>query len=313
VTDQTATTWADPNPPSTTDPAAKTVLTIAGAVLTLLVMATLVVVVIAERGTIFGGSRDNTIVLVAANAQTANSFTPPMFIARSPVSHQAAEAIQTVTQQFPAAPDRGARLVSGAHPGLYGASPEGNSCDAAALANYLDLRPNTAAAWAEPFGIQPGQIPYYLNALTPVVLTTDTWVTLNQFSGGRRAPTQALLQAGNAVMIDRAGVPRLHCASGDPLQPPADKNLEKLRLVGQAWPGFELQNVVAVAYTDAPASFTDPVPKAPIDVFKLVNLSTGEELTPLIGGTIALPPELGAMLPDPIAMNVPSDSRTTRR
>jgi hypothetical protein len=313
MSDQSATTWADPNPPSTTDPAAKTVLTIAGAVLTLIVMVTLVVVVIGVRGTIFGGSHNKDLLLVAANAQTANSFTPPMSIARSPISPKGAEAIQTVTQQFPSSPDRGARLVSGAHPGLYGASPEGNSCDAAALANYLDLRPNTAASWAAAFGIQPGQIPYYLNALTPVVLTTDTWVTMNRYSHDKLAPTQAVLQAGNAVMIDRAGVPRLHCASGDPLQPPANRNLGGLRTLGQAWPGFELQNVVAVAYSDAPASFTDPVPTAPIDVFSVVNLSTGEELRPQIGGTIALPPELGAMLPDPVAMNVPPGSTATGR
>jgi hypothetical protein len=62
--------------------------------------------------------------------------------------------------------------------------------------------------------IKPSTIPHYLNTLTSVTLTVDTWVTAHDFSGGRERPFQSVLQAGTAVMIDQAGVLRMHCESG---------------------------------------------------------------------------------------------------
>lgn len=302
MTDQLSTAWADPNPPTTADPRARTVLTIAGVVLTLVVIATLVIVVIAKRDTVFGASQANELVLTAANIAGAEPFTAPMITGRPAVSDVAAQAIQTAGSQLPTSPDRGVRLVSGARPGLYGAPAQGSVCDAAALANYLVVRRATASVWASALGTEIQQIPAYLNTLTPVVLTVDTWVT----SSSRQAvPYQAVLQAGSAVLVDPAGVPRVHCMSGNPLQPPADVNFEKLRACGEAWPGYEPQSVVAVAYTDAPASFTDPAPTAPMTEFRLVNLDSGDELLRQTGGTIAVPPGLSSALPDPIAMNVP--------
>jgi hypothetical protein len=188
---------------------------------------------------------------------------------------------------------------------LYGAPPDGNVCDPAALANYLAARPATASAWAGALGTRSEQIPPYLNTLTPVVLTVDTWVTSNRNSNQQAVPYQAVLQAGTAVLVDQAGVPRVHCMSGNPLRPPANVNFEKLKVKGAAWPGYEPQYVVAVSYTDAPASFTDPVPTAPMTELRLVNLATGEELVRPAGGTIVLPPGSPAVLFDSITMNAP--------
>jgi hypothetical protein len=305
VTDQLSTTWSDPNPPTPTDPRVKTVLTIAGAILTLVVIATLVIVVISKRDTIFSKSQDNEVALTAANIAGADAFTAPMILGRSAVSETAAAAIQTATGQLPASPDRGVRLVSGSRPGLYGAPPDGNVCDPAALANYLAARPATASAWAGALGTRSEQIPPYLNTLTPVVLTVDTWVTSNRNSNQQAVPYQAVLQAGTAVLVDQAGFPRVHCMSGNPLRPPANVNFEKLKVKGAAWPGYEPQYVVAVSYTDAPASFTDPVPTAPMTELRLVNLATGEELVRPAGGTIVLPPGSPAVLFDSITMNAP--------
>lgn len=304
MTDQ-LTTWDDPNPRTPTDPRAKTVLTIAGALLTVVVIATLVIVVISKRDTVFSTSQDNEVALIAANDAGSEPFTAPMITGRSPASEAAAAAIQTATGQLPASPDRGVRLVSGARPGLYGTPPDGNVCDPAALANYLAARPATASAWAGAVGSPSEQIPPYLNTLTPVVLTVDTWVTSNRNSGQHAVPYQAVLQAGTAVLVDQAGVPRVHCMSGNPLQPPANVNFEKLRVKGAAWPDYDPQNVVALSYTDAPASFTDPVPTAPMTDLRLVNLATGEELVRPAGGTIVLPPSSPSVLYDPITMNTP--------
>lgn len=58
-----------------------------------------------------------------------------------------------------------------------------------------------------------------------------------------------VLQAGNAVLIDQAGVPRVHCATGDPLVPPANVDMSALTVDGKKWPRFDPQSVVAVAYS----------------------------------------------------------------
>ncbi len=307
MTDQLSQTWADPNPPTTTDPRAKTVLTIAGVVLTLVVVATLVVVVIAKRDNIFRQKHDDKVVLTAANTAGSDPFTAPMITGRPAVSEQAAQAIQTATGQLPVSPDRGARLVSGARPGLYGTPAQGNVCDAAALANYLVIRRANASAWASALHLQIDQIPAYLNTLTPVVLTIDTWITANRYANRQPDPYQSVLQAGSAVLVDSAGVPRVHCMSGNPLLPPAGVDFERLKVQGQTWPGYEPQYVAAISYTDAPASFTDPVPMTPMTEFRLVNLDTGDELTRPAGGTIAMPAGSSTALPDPITMNAPPE------
>src|ERR1700694_2276398 len=125
-------------------------LTIAGAVLTVVVLATLVGVVIVKRGTVFGQhpSRPDTVVLTAANAPVPDPFTPPVTLASAPVSARAAQQIESTTGQLPTSQDRGVRLASGTHPGLYGGTSQTSACDAAAVANYLDAHPDKGRAWA---------------------------------------------------------------------------------------------------------------------------------------------------------------------
>jgi hypothetical protein len=304
------TAWTDPSPPATTDPRANTVLTIAAVLLTLVVLATLVGVVVAKRGTVFGhGGRPDSVVLTAANAGVSDPFMPSATSGSVAVSADAVQQIQAMTGQLPPSQDRGVRLVSGTHPGLYGGSAQVNPCDVAAIANYLDGHPDVGRVWAQIEGLRREQIPSYLNTLTPVILTTDTWVTSHGYADGRATPSQTVLQAGNAVMIDQGGVPRVHCAGGNPLQPPANENLAALHSSGRPWPGYDPQAVVAVAYTNSPSSFSDPVPTAPVTEFSLTDLGSAQQLVRNAGGTIDLSavPSAGVALPNPIAANRPPE------
>jgi hypothetical protein len=299
--------WQYPNPPSHDDPRVRIVLGVAAAALTAVVLAVLVGVVVTKRGVTFGGPDHGPVVLTAANTAGSRPFMPSgVAPPRIPLSEKAAQEIQSTLGQLPTADDRAARLASGAHPGLYGGSAAGAECDTAAVANYLSSHPDRAQAWAATVRIRPDKIAYYLNILTSAVLTTDTWVTGHDYSAGKAEPYQTVLQAGNAVLVDPAGVPRVQCISGNPLVPPANTKLTDLEITGQAWPGYSTQNVVAIAYSDAPASFTDPVPTRPLTELTLLDLATGEPLVRRVGNTLdlgQLPP--GGPLPDPVAMNAP--------
>ncbi|WP_308071211.1 DUF6777 domain-containing protein [Gordonia paraffinivorans] len=164
------------------------------------------------------------------------------------------------------APDMGGRAVNGTEPGLY-ATGDSAACDTAALSNRLMADPAAAAAWAGVFGISTASIPYYLNTLTPVVLTADTWVTNHTFASGRANPFQAILQRGTAVYVDAAGVPRAVCSCSNPLAPPAAAPIGGYRLEGQPWPGDQTRSVTRVAYADQHvtdvAGTTTLVPGAP--------------------------------------------------
>jgi hypothetical protein len=295
-------------PSATVNPRANVILTLAGIGLTLIVLATLVGVVIVKRGMAFQShdAHPTPVILSAANAKVPDPFTSPATTPIPPVSQDAVAQIQALVGQLPLAADRGVRLVSGAHPGLYAGAAEARSCDAAQLANELVGRPERARAWAELLDVGPPRIAFYLDSLTPVTLTVDTWVTSHGFRDGRTTTQQSVLQAGSAVLIDPAGVPRVLCGGGNPLQPPIDTNFSTLPPTGQRWPGYDPQSVVAIAYSDAPSSFADPVPTAAIDEFKLVDPTSGALVIRKAGGTIELgQSDLdGTSLPDPIGANV---------
>ena len=157
-----------------------------------------------------------------------------------------------------------------------------------------------SAAWGSAVGgISPQRIPYYLNTLTPVVLIADTWVTEARFKGAQPVPEQVVLQAGTAVLIDQAGVPRTHCATGNPLAPPANIDLVTLSPTGEPWPGFSPDGIVAIGYSaDGAAELAEE--------FELRDIATGESVTRKAGGTIAIGPEPSGWKPDPVAMNVPA-------
>ena len=301
--------WADPNPAAVTDSRTRTALTIAGAALTVLVIATLVVVVIISRGGIFSGSSPGqTIVLNAANAAGPDPFMPSVSAGAIPASGQVAIHAATLAQQLPYSAERGVRLVSGTQPGLYGSIGQADSCDTVAVANFLDTHPDNAKAWALAMGIQTAQIPYYLNTLTSVALIADAWVTSHSYTDGEVTAHQTVLQAGNAVLIDPIGVPRVACASGNPLTPPKNRNLSTLSHInGKPWDGYNPANVVAIAYTPNSSTAPQQTPPAPVTEFRLVDLITAQPLTRKAGGTINLEPSAAApgQLPDPVSMNIP--------
>lgn len=294
--------WVDPNPSDTTDAGAARILAITAVALTGVVLLALVGVVMAKHAGVFGNDDEHrdrpSVVLSAANAEGENPFMPSVVVAPIEIADNVAGDIASFTAQLPLSAARGARLVVGTQPGLYGSVGKAALCDVPGVANYLDAQPEKSTAWAQAIGIAPQKIPYYLNTLTPVALIGDTWVTSSDFTDGRMVPTQTVLQAGNAVLIDQAGVPRVHCATGDPLGPPANIDLADLDVHGKRWPEFDTRNVVAVAYAGGEAT-------KPVTEFTLRDLSSGETGTHPAGGNISLGADPSGWVPDPVAMNVP--------
>ena len=151
---------------------------------------------------------------------------------------------------------------SGTEPGLYGGTRSSTSCDQAQMIQFLKDNPDKAAAWASVEGISTSELENYIRGLTPVILLADTRVTNHGFRDGRATTLQSVLQAGTAVLIDDAGVPRAKCACGNPLLPPvAARGATTQR--GDPWPGFDPAAAVVVT----PGSTTDKV--------TLIDTSTG--------------------------------------
>lgn len=273
-------------------------LTLAGVGLTALVLIALVVVVLAKRGGLFDDDAATpSVLLIGANSTADNSFMPSVVVSPIEIAGPVASDVGSFTAQLQVSSGRGARVVQGTQRGLYGATGATPVCDVPAVANYLDADPGRSAPWAKAIGIAPQKIPYYLNTLTPVVLIADTWVTVDTFLDGGAAPVQAVLQSGNAVLVDRAGVPRLHCATGDPLTPPANVNLSSLEVDGQEWAGFSPENVIAVAYAGGGSASTV------VTEFAVRDVASGEIIPRPTGGTIAIAPDPTGWAPDPVAMN----------
>ncbi|MGV0715839.1 DUF6777 domain-containing protein [Mycolicibacterium sp. XJ662] len=290
----------DPNPPDPVDSRTPVILAVSGVVLTVLVVATLVGVVLFDAGDDNGKSADE-VVLIAANAPVDEPFSRPIVVTPVTISAPAATKVAELLGQVPVRADRGVRLVSGRQAGLYGATGQTYPCDAVTLANDLDADPATAEAWGLALGITANQIPHYLNTLTAVVLMADTWVTTHTLSDGEAGAKQAVLQAGNAVLVDPLGVPRVRCASSAPLSPPDNGTLTHYRVDGDQWSKFAPQNVVAIKY--AAADTADPATE-----FTLIDINTGQQVIRKAGGVI----DLGGAsvpLPSPAVMNIPPPNR----
>ena len=242
--------WQDPNPPVPGRRNTRTILAVSGVALVVVV-----VVVGALVGTVLRDKSlsqfDDTLVFQPRNVTTADPFTPDLAGMDVPFSDQATQALNAERETMTYDTDRGIRTVAGTTPGLYGGTGNNTSCNVDAAAQFLTENPNKGAAWASVFGITTDQIPYYLNTLTPVVLASDTWVTDHSFRNGQAVPYQSVLQAGTAVMVDPAGVPRVHCSCGNPMSPPADRPITDYSTDGTRWAEYEPENVVAVSYADA--------------------------------------------------------------
>nr|WP_121832715.1 DUF6777 domain-containing protein [Streptomyces sp. S1] len=141
--------------------------------------------------------------------------------------------------------ETGTPRVSGGTPGLYGGTKSVASCDVEQQVRYLSGEPAKNAAFASVARVSANEVPGYLRSLTPLQLRADTRVTNHGFKDGSATSYQAVLQAGTAVLVDDRGVPRVRCACGNPLtEPVAQKNP---RTTGTPWPGYQADQVVAVA------------------------------------------------------------------
>jgi len=204
----------------------------------------------------------------------------------------------------PVTPDAGSTLLGGwgDQLGLYGGRRDQPSCDGDALISFLRGDPVAEQAWSAAQGIAAVDLAGYLQGLTPVLLTRDTRVTSHRLTGGVATPYQTVLRAGLAVLIDDVGVPRVDCATGNPLTPHVATTAAPAW--GGAWPGFDPTAVVAVL----PA-------EEPLYEFVLVDVDTGLPFARALG---LFGPDYDvdldrwcALVPEDPACTEPPDTTTT--
>lgn len=155
--------------------------------------------------------------------------------------------------------------VSGATSGLYGGTLDNSSCDPEKQITFLQADAGKANAFAGVLGIKVADIPSYLRALTPVLLTVDTRVTNHGYVGGHATSRQSVLQAGTAVLVDQYGMPRVRCYCGNPLTA-AEPLSGDVTTTGQQWPGYDTDRFVTVAASTVV-----------IKIFILIDVSTGTQ------------------------------------
>lgn len=177
------------------------------------------------------------VTLLARDEPAGQPFTPSLVRGGALVP----------TTRFDAAADR---APIGTRDGLYFDAQGAAGCDRARLETLLADDPVLASAWVAPFGIGTTGLREFVATLTPVRLRADTRATAHAWSGGRAEPYQAVLQAGSAVLLDRAGVPRVRCADGAPLT--AAEPVESPRYA-DAWAGFDPAAVLEIRPSGTPA------------------------------------------------------------
>jgi hypothetical protein len=253
-------------PPDPAEPPAERSRTVSVGLIVVSVLATVVLVV--------------SVVLVLGMYRAAPVAAPGAEIFREPVGPTGPDPFtaSVVLVERPLespplvdpAPGAGGVQARGESPGLYGGVRRNGTCDAGRLGTLLPTDPAKAAAWAGVLGIRAGQIPDYVAALTPVVLRADTRVTNHGYRDGGATTRQSTLQAGTAVLVDRYGVPRVRCGSGNPLTEPAPQPTT-VTYRGAAWLGAERPPLLVV-----------PAPNL-LDHFTLVDVSTGRNFDRPVG------------------------------
>ncbi|WP_258055831.1 DUF6777 domain-containing protein [Streptomyces sp. Ru62] len=184
------------------------------------------------------------VVLEAATDRGPDPFTDSTETATTrPESPRGSARVQPGEVE---APLRAARTVSGATPGLYRGTPHVAACDVERHIGRLVADGAKADAFAQAAGVTRSALPGYLRGLTPVVLGGDTRVTNHAYRDGQAARYQAVLQAGTAVLVDDRGMPRVRCACGNPLKPPAPTR-GGAGARGTPWAGYEPDQVIVVA------------------------------------------------------------------
>jgi hypothetical protein len=220
------------------------------------------------------------LVLTAATDPGANAFMPP-----------AASPPPTNTQPPPSLQPQGdgatvaTQPLPGDRDGLYGGTDNNAEVDRDKIADFLSANPQQATSFTESFNsdssfswsggnhLNVADVPRYLHELTPAVLRLDTRITDHGFDGTHSVPRQSVFQAGNAVLVDAHGVPRVRGFSGNPLTAPiALRGAPKL--VGTPWPGYHAGALAEVLATTAA-----------ITNFVLVDVVTGEPFNRPAGTT----------------------------
>ncbi|MBO4259760.1 DUF6777 domain-containing protein [Streptomyces griseorubiginosus] len=189
-----------------------------------------------------GGNKGREVVLQAADKSGPDPFTG------STAKGGSTAPVTPSTATAPASSNT-TQHVNGATPGLYGGSRNVSSCDVEQQIKYLQADPAKSQAFAGVEGITTSQVPAYLRSLTTLQLGRDTFVTNHGYRNGAATSYQAILQAGTAVMVDGHGVPRVRCACGNPLTPPAAQQ-GSFTTTGHQWSSFQPSNVAVV--TPAP-------------------------------------------------------------
>ncbi|MCP3818214.1 hypothetical protein NLX86_08825 [Streptomyces sp. A3M-1-3] len=145
----------------------------------------------------------------------------------------------------PAATGQAVRTVIGSTAGLYGGTRSLGSCDIEQQVSLLSTDQDKARAFARASDSSEESVPAYLRALTPVHLRADVRVTGHRYRDGAATPYQAVLQAGTAVLVDAHGMPRVRCACGNPLLPPATARGATVYR-GPTWTGYRPAQVVVI-------------------------------------------------------------------
>lgn len=222
----------------------------------IIVIVVLAVLVFSGGG---GGSPAGASVRTEPVSTAKSPFTPPQGTDMTPAQ--------------PVMPSPNTQAQGGTA-GLYGGSLNQQVCDKNQMITYLQSNPDKGAAWAGVLGIQPSQIPTYINTLTPVILRSDTLVTNHGFSNGKATAHVAVLQAGTAVLVDDKGEPVSKCYCGNPLTPPPTYS-KPPTYTGPTWSywhgGYNYTTVVKNVTT--------------INIFVLVDVNTGATLYLPAGGT----------------------------
>ena len=238
--------------------------------------------VLAATGSAAGGGSGEAFVqgqgdILCEPAGTAGpeSFAGEVHVVRGPTTTFSIPGTTTTRPQTTLAPGQVTSWPGGT-PGLYGGSRSKAVCDKEAQLRFLEQNPDKAAAfcaalnsdpalrWSGGSKVVPNQLRAYFAELTPLILTRDTRVTNHGFRNGLPTPRQSVLQAGQGVLVDKYGVPRVRCECGNPLNPPQPVKTTP-NYTGAKWEGFDPTVIIVVQQTTVI-----------VETFVLVEVETGQ-------------------------------------
>lgn len=125
---------------------------------------------------------------------------------------------------FPPADVRGARTIKVAEAGAGADAGSDRVCNREQLIRSTKAQDDRVAAWARVLGLKPtaSAVADYIRGLTPKTLIRDSRFTVHGFATGQARSHQAILQAGNAILVNDDGEPVVRCHSGSPLTKPVE-------------------------------------------------------------------------------------------